>query len=518
MRILFLAANPKQTTKLALDEEVRDIEQTLRATDARASIEMITKGAVRPRDLLQYLNEYRPDVVHFSGHGSEESELLLLDDSRRAKPVSARALRELFATLKDNVKVVVLNACFSLAQAEAITEEIDFAIGMNASIGDKAATVFGASFYRAIGFGRSVQDAFDQGKAGLSLEGLEENQTPQLIARQGADPSTTFLVRTDEGEAADASRSRTRRDGSSSQAKSETRAPPVEEAETKKPTPPPGRISQKGIGLRISDGVGPNLFLSAEEHKALKELLGAFGDHQQDCLFLLSSFAQGSLTTYTSPTGERLTYRGETISPEDASAAMMMACLVTKITTPDKLELRTTRDDFNEYSKNLVLIGSSITNKQTEWAHTHPDIHAPHVFDADPFLIRCQNPGCTLATRTWLPNNGVVLEGWQRGDRCRDDYAVVQRLQGPDESEENGLLVLAGLGPVGTQGAAFYLSRSWRAIHKEYGHKPFSIVLQFAPGKAKEPKFQVSKVVHRTDPADLNRCLDTPLRPVRDRR
>lgn len=45
-------------------------------------------------------------------------------------------------------------------------------IGMNTSIGDDAARVFAAQFYSSIGFGLSIQKAFDQAKAALMLEEL----------------------------------------------------------------------------------------------------------------------------------------------------------------------------------------------------------------------------------------------------------------------------------------------------------------------------------------------------------
>ena len=40
---------------------------------------------------------------------------------------------------------------------------------MNTTIGDEAAKLFAASFYRAIGFGRSIQDAFEQARVALML-------------------------------------------------------------------------------------------------------------------------------------------------------------------------------------------------------------------------------------------------------------------------------------------------------------------------------------------------------------
>jgi CHAT domain-containing protein len=141
---------------------MREITNKIRAAGHRDAIELISRFAVRPDDLLQALNEHNPHIVHFSGHGSPTDEIILLDNNRNAKPVSKAALESLFRTLKDNVQVVVLNACYSKPQAEAITQIIDCAIGMNKSIGDKAAIVFAASFYRAIGFGRSVQQALSR--------------------------------------------------------------------------------------------------------------------------------------------------------------------------------------------------------------------------------------------------------------------------------------------------------------------------------------------------------------------
>jgi len=132
--------------------------------------------------------------VHFSGHGSASEELILHDEYDQAKPVSLAALRALFTTLKDNIRLLVLNACYSRPQAEAIVEIIDCAVGMNKDIGDQAAIVFAASFYRALGFGRSVKEAFDQGCAALLLEGIPEENTPELLVKKGVDAGKIFLA------------------------------------------------------------------------------------------------------------------------------------------------------------------------------------------------------------------------------------------------------------------------------------------------------------------------------------
>lgn len=194
IKVLFLSANPTPTSRLKLDEEIRAITEKIRASAHRDLIEIISVWAARPDDLLQVLNEHQPHIMHFSGHGSKSEEIILNDNNGKPKPVSKKALVNLFRVLKGNVQVVLLNACYSKAQAEGIIEVIPCTIGMRRSIGDNAAITFAASFYRAIGFGRSVQEAFDQGISALLLESIPEEDNPQLLTQNGVDASGVILV------------------------------------------------------------------------------------------------------------------------------------------------------------------------------------------------------------------------------------------------------------------------------------------------------------------------------------
>lgn len=194
IKALFLAANPWDTDVLNLDEQIRSITEKIRAATHRDLLDLRSVWAVRADDLLQSLNEHQPHIVHFSGHGSHTGEILVVDHNGKSKPISTAALKALFLTLKDNIKIVILDACYSRSQAEAIAEVIDCVIGMEGSISETAATVFTGSFYRAIGFGRSVQQAFDQGRTALLLEDIPENDIPKLLTRPGIDPSQVILV------------------------------------------------------------------------------------------------------------------------------------------------------------------------------------------------------------------------------------------------------------------------------------------------------------------------------------
>lgn len=192
--VVFFAANPQDQDHLALDEEVRLIEQKLRASEYRDSIVFKPKWAVRSEDLFQALNEHRPHIIHFSGHGNENN-IAFLNPDGTTKLVTADAMAQFIATMGDNIRVVVFNTCLSAKQAEAVTEHIDVAIGMTDSIDDEAARTFSGQFYSAIGFGHSIQNAFKQGINALLVEGYSDASVPKLYTAENVDPNAVILVR-----------------------------------------------------------------------------------------------------------------------------------------------------------------------------------------------------------------------------------------------------------------------------------------------------------------------------------
>lgn len=118
--ILFFAANHKDTNRLRLDQEIRQIQSSLRTSSNRANIDFRQQMAARPDDLRQALLREKPQIVHFSGHGETEG-ILLENDAGMAHLVSPDALAELFGLVAKTapIQCVALNACYSEAQAEA---------------------------------------------------------------------------------------------------------------------------------------------------------------------------------------------------------------------------------------------------------------------------------------------------------------------------------------------------------------------------------------------------------------
>jgi hypothetical protein len=197
--VLFLALDPRDQNELLLGEEVRGIQEMIRKAKHRDSVAFESRWAVRPLDVLQAINECRPRIVHFSGHGSTQHEMLFQGEDGTTRRVSKEALVQTMAATSGDIELVFFNSCHSRGQAEAVVKHVHAAIGMNSAIGDTAARTFSAQFYSAIGFGLSVGRAFQQAKAALMLEGIPEKDTPQLLLAPEVDGEQLVLVRPENG-------------------------------------------------------------------------------------------------------------------------------------------------------------------------------------------------------------------------------------------------------------------------------------------------------------------------------
>jgi len=192
VRVLYLAANADTDERLALDEEIRDIRDKIRGAPFEQSIEIDQRWAVRPDDILLAMNQFDPTVVHFSGHANIDV-IAVKGEDGSSRSISKEALVTLFQTV-GNAQVVILNGCFTDTNAEAITQYVPCAIGMTNTISDDAAIAFAGSFYRALAYGRSIQQAFDQARTSIMLQGIPEQDVPRLHARSGIDLSNMILT------------------------------------------------------------------------------------------------------------------------------------------------------------------------------------------------------------------------------------------------------------------------------------------------------------------------------------
>lgn len=183
--ILFLAANPLDTTHLRLDQEFREIQVELERTKQREQFKLEQRWAVRSKDIRRAMLDFNPQIIHFAGHGAGEKGLAFEDESGYAKLIDGDTLASLFELFAGSLECIVLNGCYTQIQAEAIAQHIPYVVGMDKAIGDKAAIEFAAGFYSALGAGKSYEFAYKMGRVAIKLEGIPEDLTPQLLIGKG---------------------------------------------------------------------------------------------------------------------------------------------------------------------------------------------------------------------------------------------------------------------------------------------------------------------------------------------
>lgn len=210
-KLLFLAARAVDAAWLSLEKEYGAIRANLRESEGGRSVALVYPGPVLAKDLAKEILNERPTILHFSGHGDSTGRLVFAGADDESDPMAPEWLAGLFRALNDQARIrgVVLNACYSRKQAEALRQHVDFVVGMARPIQDAAAIRFAAAFYLALGHGKNVKAAFELGCVESDLGGTidttpprnlelvkegDEPPTPVLLCREGVDPESTSLI------------------------------------------------------------------------------------------------------------------------------------------------------------------------------------------------------------------------------------------------------------------------------------------------------------------------------------
>jgi hypothetical protein len=192
-KILFLAADPNGTDRLGFDREARSIQRELEMSGRRDWFQIETRWAAEPLDLLREIRKLKPTVVHLVGHGGPNGILFQTADGR-ARVVTAEAFGKALNAAGGSVKLVVLRAGYSEADAEVIRAHVDCVVWIDGAIHQEAARSFAVGFYGGLCDCEPVAVAHEQGQAAINLDGLAEGDRPQLMVRDGIDASTLLLT------------------------------------------------------------------------------------------------------------------------------------------------------------------------------------------------------------------------------------------------------------------------------------------------------------------------------------
>lgn len=173
-KILILSSNPRRD--LNLEREVSDLTTAVQRLE---KFEIRLGLGVRSQKLPDLLREHSPEFVHFCGHGAGKEGLVFQDEKGREKTVSTEILAQIFKIFSDEINCVVLNACDSDQQSEAIVEHINYVVGMSQPILDQAALIFAVGFYKGLAAGKSIEKSYELGCIAIQLWSEQNSQSTQ---------------------------------------------------------------------------------------------------------------------------------------------------------------------------------------------------------------------------------------------------------------------------------------------------------------------------------------------------
>jgi hypothetical protein len=159
---------------LDLGAEARAIEQAIGWSRVRAV------PAATPEMIVDAVNDHGPEVLHFAGHSNGVG-LYLRDDLDNELEVTAEDFRDFVENR--NVRLLILNSCYSKATAEMCLPHVATVIGSSRNLSDEDACRFARELYKSLGKGNSAKqakkDAIDVvkmrgGKDSFTLEGDED--------------------------------------------------------------------------------------------------------------------------------------------------------------------------------------------------------------------------------------------------------------------------------------------------------------------------------------------------------
>ena len=178
--ILIMTSQPEGTDQLELITEYNKIEESYFKSNYNNK-KFIIKPVlnVTKEKLLETLLRHKPQVLHFSGHGTK-SGILLYGENGQPDVASPEALSKLLAAAKD-LECVVLNACSTKETALAISKIVPYVIGTDREIRDDLAIHFSTGFYKALFNGKDYEEAFEIALSFVGIESFVPQQLPILI-------------------------------------------------------------------------------------------------------------------------------------------------------------------------------------------------------------------------------------------------------------------------------------------------------------------------------------------------
>ena len=165
--VLFIAGDRggSHLNQIQTGNEYHAIQEALRASRYRDAISIGGPILTATRERLAQAYRYRPQVVHFVGHGNNRNLSIIEDHGVTANetPLDASQLGAVLQAMQDPILLCVLNACESAKLADELVSQgaVKTAVGWPGRVSDSIAIEFSRVLYGALGDGMSIAGAVE---------------------------------------------------------------------------------------------------------------------------------------------------------------------------------------------------------------------------------------------------------------------------------------------------------------------------------------------------------------------
>jgi len=184
IKILAIISSPLNLTnreRLNIEQEKMQILQSLDRAIATGRIEIEFEDEATLTNIQSRLDEMKPHIIHYTGHGSYEDGvgyLILEDDDGRARPVDNNTVATLFSGYP-SIRLIFLSGCQTAKTSgrEAFTDVttplikggVPAVISMQYSVSDTTAISLAVKFYRDICNGEPIDTALTNARRQILL-------------------------------------------------------------------------------------------------------------------------------------------------------------------------------------------------------------------------------------------------------------------------------------------------------------------------------------------------------------
>ena len=175
--ILFIGANYNNQKVIRTEKEFRKIKETISHLPYKNLINVVESFATKRHEITTKIIENKPQIIHFSGHGSLNTGPLFEDDGEIINALDLQIdLVDKLKKYADFVKVIIFNVCESSIIADKTSKFIDFTIGTDETTDDDCAIAFAKGFYKNWGNKDEIRNSISTGNEKYASKHFKKNK------------------------------------------------------------------------------------------------------------------------------------------------------------------------------------------------------------------------------------------------------------------------------------------------------------------------------------------------------